>query len=387
MTKACHSQGMHIIGGGIGGLSLALALHRVGVPARVYEQAPTIEPIGAGIGLWPGALQGLRAIGVAQWFWDLPVCPFRWAETATPDGRTITGFDVSGITGGQGYVVRRSDLLAALREQLPDGTFVPDRRLVGLAQDRDGVELSFADGSTERAEIVVGADGLHSVVRSALFGEQAPRYSGEIAYRGIAGFTVEDPGMMRETQANGWRGAVHPLDADTVYWWAAHRSPAGVSEDPEQRKASVMQGVGDWAGGLPQAVAATSAEAILHNDLFDRDPIPTWTVGRVSLMGDAAHPTTPNLGLGGCMAIEDAVVLARAVRQTGAYGPAFAQYEFERHTRTARVVRMSRLMGRSGSLTNPVAVKVWRSLSSVTPPRIAASMLAREVGYTPGPLA
>jgi 2-polyprenyl-6-methoxyphenol hydroxylase-like FAD-dependent oxidoreductase len=378
---------MHIIGGGIAGLSLALALHRIGVPARVYEQAPAIEPIGAGIGLWPGALQGLRTLGVAQWFWDLPVCPFRWAETATPDGRTLTGFDISGITDGQGYVVRRGDLLRAVREQLPEGVVVTGRRLVGLRQVTDGVELSFADGSAERADTVVGADGLRSVVRAALFGEQEPRYSGETAYRGIARIAVEDPGMMRETQGNGWRGAVHPLDAEHVYWWAAHRTVAGQAQDPQQRKEAVLAGVGGWAGGLPQAVAATSAEAILHNDLFDRDPIPTWTVGRVSLMGDAAHPTTPNLGLGGCMAIEDAVVLARAVRQTGAYGPAFAQYEFERHTRTARVVRMSRFMGRSGSLTNPVVVKVWRSLSSVTPPRIAASMLAREVGYTPGPLA
>lgn len=260
------------------------------------------------------------------------------------------------------------------------------KRLVGLRQDPDGVELSFADGATERADTVVGADGLRSVVRAALFGEEEPRYSGETAYRGIAEFPVEDPGMMRETQGNGWRGAVHPLDAEHVYWWAAHRTSAGMTQDPSQRKDAVLAGVGEWIGGLPQAVAATPAETILHNDLFDRDPIATWTVGRVSLLGDAAHPTTPNLGLGGCMAIEDAVVLARAVDQTGAHGPAFAQYEFERHTRTARVVWMSRLMGRSGSLTNPVAVKVWRSLNSVTPPRIAASMLAREVTYMPGSL-
>jgi 2-polyprenyl-6-methoxyphenol hydroxylase-like FAD-dependent oxidoreductase len=377
---------MHIIGGGIGGLSLALAAHRIGVSARVYEQAPTIEAIGAGIGLWPGALQGLRTLGVADWFWELPVCPFRWAETATPDGRTITGFDVLSITGGQGYVVRRGDLHRALLEQLPDGVVVTGKRLVGLTQDAGGVDLTFADGTTERARTVVGADGLRSVVRAAVAGAHEPRYSGETAYRGIAEIHVDDPGMMRETQGNGWRGAVHPLDSGHVYWWAAHRAPAGVAQDPQQRKDTVLAGVDGWVGGLPQAVAATPADQILHNDLFDRDPLPAWTSGRVTLLGDAAHPTTPNLGLGGCMAIEDAVVLARALRQTGAYGPAFAHYEFERHTRTARVVTMSRLMGRTGSLTNPLAVKVWRSLNAVTPARVAASMLAREVTYTPGPL-
>ncbi len=160
-----------------------------------------------------------------------------------------------------------------------------------------------------------------------------------------------------------------------------------MSEEPEQRKDSVMQGVGTVGRGLATGVAATPASVILRNDLYDREPIGTWTSGRVSLLGDAAHPTTPNLGLGGCMAIEDAVVLARAFHQAGSYGPAFAHYEFERHARTARVVKMSRLMGRSGSLTNPVAVKVWRSINAVTPARVAASMLAREVTYTPGPLA
>lgn len=378
---------MHIIGAGIGGLSLALALHRVGISSQVYEQAPELEPIGAGIGLWPGALSGLRTLGVADWFWEMPVCPFRWAETATPDGRTITGFDVSGITGGQGYVVRRSHLHRALLEQLPSGAVVTGKHLIGLAQDPAGVDLTFADGSTQRAVTVVGADGLRSVVRVALFGDQQPRYSGETAYRGIAPFAVDDPGLMRETQGNGWRAAVHPLDAETVYWWAAHRTPAGMSQSPEQRKRTVLEGLDGWAGGLPQAVAATPASVILRNDLYDREPIGTWTSGRVSLLGDAAHPTTPNLGLGGCMAIEDAVVLARAFHQAGSYGPAFAHYEFERHARTARVVKMSRLMGRSGSLTNPVAVKVWRSINAVTPARVAASMLAREVTYTPGPLA
>ncbi len=134
---------MHIIGAGIGGLSLALALHRVGISSQVYEQAPELEPIGAGIGLWPGALSGLRTLGVADWFWEMPVCPFRWAETATPDGRTITGFDVSGITGGQGYVVRRSHLHRALLEQLPSGAVVTGKHLIGLAQDPAGVDLDF----------------------------------------------------------------------------------------------------------------------------------------------------------------------------------------------------------------------------------------------------
>ncbi len=386
MGLTCHHVTVHVavIGGGVGGLATALALHRIGVAATIFEQATRLEPAGAGIGLWPGALRSLREIGTADWFWDLPVCPFRWARTATADGRTVTGFEVSTITGGLGYVVRRSDLQSALLHALP-----PVRtgmRLEALTQDPSGVDLKFADGTTERAAVVIGADGLRSVVREALLGPAAPRYSGQTAYRGLAPLAVADPGMMQETQAAGWRGAVHPLDSEHVYWWVARPAPPGVRGTPEQHKRTVQRGVADWSGGLPQAVQATPADAILCNDLYDRDPAPRWSAGRVTLLGDAAHPTTPNLGLGGCMAIEDALVLARALAENTAHGPAFAQYEFERHARTARVVRMSRLMGRTGALTNRAAVAAWHVANAVTPSRVAAGMLAREVTYDPGPL-
>ena len=375
-----------IIGGGVGGLSAALALQRVGVAATVYEQAPALEATGAGIGLWPGALSALRRMGVADWFWDLPVCPFRWARTATADGRTLIGFDVREITGGLGYVVRRSDLQQALLDALSREHVRTGKRLDGLTQDAAGVELAFGDGSTERAEVVIGADGLRSTVREVLLGVTAPRCSGQTAYRGLAPFAVANPGMMQETQSAGWRGAVHPLDSTNVYWWVARPAPPGVDETADQRKRVVLRGVAEWSGGLPQAVAATPAAAILKNDLYDRDPVTSWSAGRVTLLGDAAHPTTPNLGLGGCMAIEDALVLARAFAENAAHGPALAQYEFERHARTASVVRMSRLMGRTGALTNRAAVTAWRMVNAVTPPRVAAAMLSREVGYGPGPL-
>lgn len=374
-----------IVGGGIGGLSLALALQRVGVRSRVFEQAPALTPVGAGIGLWPGALKALREIEVSPWFWELPVCPFRWAQTADAQGRSIKGFDVSGITHGLGDVVRRSDLQAAVLEQLPAGCVVTGSRLRGLVQHPHHVELHFED-SVERADLVVGADGLNSVVRAAILGAEEPCFSGETVYRGMAQYAVDDPGMMSETQSRGWRGCLHPLDTETVYWWVTRRAGQGENETPEQRKARVLAGVGRWAGGMPEAVAATPAEDILKNDLFDRPAVARWSSGRVTLLGDAAHPTTPNLGLGGCMAIEDALVLARALHQNPDHERAFAQYERQRHARTARVVRMSRAMGRSGSLTHPVAQGAWRVVNALTPSAFPRWLLAREVDCDPGQL-
>ncbi len=374
-----------IVGGGIGGLTLALALQKVGITSRVFEQTPELTGVGAGIGLWPGALKALRELDVSPWFWDLPVCPFRWAETADARGRRITGFDVSGLTDGLGYVVRRSDLQSAVLEQLPAGTLVTGARLTGLVQHPDHVELRFED-SVQHAPLVVGADGLRSAVRTLLLGAQEPRYSGETCYRGIAPFAVEDPGMMRETQSEGWRGCLHPLDAETVYWWVTRRAQLGEQETPEQRKTAVLAAVRGWVGGMPDAVAATPAEVILKNDLFDRPAVPQWSFGRVTLVGDAAHPTTPNLGLGGCMAIEDALVLARALAHNPDHERAFAQYESQRHARTARVTRMSRAMGRSGSFTHPFARAAWAAVNTLTPSAVPRWLLAREVTYDPGQL-
>ncbi len=371
-----------IIGGGIGGLSAALAFQRLGLSATVYEQAPRIEAVGAGIGLWPGALNTLRELGVARWFWDLPVCPFRWAQTATPNGKPITGFDVTGITGGLGYVVRRSDLHAALLEPLDPHSVKTGKRLVAL-RHADGVTLSFEDGTVATADLVVGADGLQSMVRRVVLGEAPARYSGQTCWRGVARFHTADPGLMQEFQGAGRRGAVHALDAQTVYWWTTARAPAGA---PAQTKDDLVGALRDWDCELPAAIAATEESAILQNDLYDRDPVSRWSDGPVTLLGDAAHPTTPNLGLGGCMAIEDALVLARALRENRAFGQALAQYEFERHPRTARVVKMSRLMGLTGSIRNRGLERGWRIANALTPARVGASLLAREVGYEPGPL-
>jgi 2-polyprenyl-6-methoxyphenol hydroxylase-like FAD-dependent oxidoreductase len=290
------------------------------------------------------------------------------------------------MTGGLGYVVRRSDLHAALLAPLPAESVLIGRRLVALRQDPAGVDLQFADGTGARVAAVIGADGLNSVVRTAQFGFDEPRYSAQTAYRGVTDFAVDDPGMMREVQGGGQRGAVHPIDDRTAYWWAARRSPQGRSEAAEERKRVLVQAFAGWAGGLPEAIAATPAEVILKNDLCDRIPVSGWSRGRITLLGDAAHPTTPNLGLGGCMAVEDALVLARALRENDGYGPAFAQYEFERHARTARVVTMSRLMGRFGSIRNPALEQGWRIANRLTPTRVAAGMLAREVTFEPGPL-
>ncbi len=375
-----------IIGAGIGGLGAALALAQHGIPVRVFEQAASAEPVGAGIGLWPGALASMRLIGVAEWFWDLPVCPFVYAETAAPDGRTLTGFDVSGITGGAGYVVRRSDLHRALLEPLGSDVVHFGRQLVHVQQDARGVRVAFADGTRASGRALIGADGLRSVVRAAILGVQAPRYSGETCYRGLADMAVLDTGILREVQGAGLRGAVHPLDDEHVYWWATRRAPAGLMETPAEMRSILTRLFGGWQGGLPEAIAATPDGTILRNDLFDRPAAKVWSRGSITLLGDAAHPTTPNLGLGGCMALEDALTVGHFLAQTPDEAPtAFAAYEAARHKRTAAVVRMSAAFGRLGSLSHPWAIRGRELAHRLTPTPLSARAFSSAVGFDPRP--
>lgn len=377
-----------VIGAGIGGLSSALAFERSGVPVRVYEQSEELSEVGAGIGLWPGAVRSLEHMGVSPAFWDLRAAPFRWAETATPDGRVLTGFDVTGMTAGApGFVVRRSDLHWALVDSLSASNVVLGRRLTGLRQEPARVVLEFADGSVDSAAMVVGADGLGSTVRALLHGSRPARYSGETCYRGLCEMAVADTGILREVQGPGQRCAVHPIDDAHVYWWATRRAEPGLEEGPELRKELLTELFAGWQFGFPQALAATPAQSILKNDLFDRPALKQWSRGRVTLLGDAAHPTTPNLGLGGCMAIEDALVLARSYRENaGDVSATFHQYEAERRRRTASVVRMSAAFGRMGSLRSPLLIRGREALTRLTPTAVSRAMFARQVAFDPGPL-
>ncbi|HTA89891.1 MAG TPA: FAD-dependent monooxygenase, partial [Polyangiaceae bacterium] len=231
-----------------------------------------------------------------------------------------------------------------------------------------------------------GADGLHSVVRPVVVGDDVLRYSGQTCFRGLARVAVQRPHVMREVQGRGQRGSVCPIDDETVYWWVAHNSPPNALLAREARKPYLLQRYAGWPFGIGAAIDATPSDAILQNDLVDRKPIKTYASGRLVLIGDAAHPTTPNLGQGANMAIDDAIVLARSLRDESSITEGLQRYERERLPRTRLIVERSWSFGRMCLWDSALAVAVRELLVCATPSRVLRDMLRWQVLETVGPL-
>lgn len=351
-----------IIGAGIGGLATALALRRVGVEATVFERAPEIREIGAGLGLWSNAIAALHRLDLDERVVALG-SRFRSVRTFSPEGALITEQDLRAIEQKVGFpslCIHRADLQRALAEAVGPDSLRKDRNCIGFHQDEAGVTARFDGDVEKRADFLIGADGIHSVVREQLLGRIAPRYAGYVAWRGIAAFRHEMLSheasvfvLGRATQM----GIFH-CGADRTYWFVTKNVTQGEFDDSRGRKKSLLESFDLWHPILRAAVEATEESAILMNDIIDRPPVHQWGSGRVTLLGDAAHPTTPNLGQGACQAIEDAIVLADCLRHEADVPAALRAYERKRQPRTAEVTRQSWRLGKVFQLENPLAVRV-----------------------------
>ncbi|MDF1815643.1 MAG: FAD-dependent monooxygenase [Verrucomicrobiales bacterium] len=378
------NRSIAIIGAGIGGLTLAAFLQKQGLKFRVFEQAEKLGEVGAGIGLWANATNCLEQIGIDDRFWSTTGCEVHKAEIANPQRKVLSKCDVTSVTEKMGtgsFVVHRADLHNALSSLIDSAAIIPCKRLFSLEQESEGVTLYFNDGSEERSDLVIGADGLRSKVRSELFGEKEPVYSGQTCYRGIANLFIPERHVLREIQGQGLRAAVIPLDDQRVYWWATENVPEGTNREPGTIKEHLLSRFEGWAFNVPEAIAATDAGAILQNDLYDRPPLPTWSKGSATLLGDAAHPTTPNLGQGACMAIEDGCFLGKRLGKDDVT-EVFSLYEKARKARCESIVKESRRFGWIGGWQNPLAVRLRETIYAATPESVMRRTMEKHMVHT-----
>jgi 2-polyprenyl-6-methoxyphenol hydroxylase-like FAD-dependent oxidoreductase len=347
-----------IIGAGIGGLAAALALKRVGIEARIFERVATLDEGGAGLTLWANAVKALRKLGLEE----LTTSAFNLADGHIYSwrGAQLTSFSAQQLQrrfGATNLAIHRADLQAALLTAVGPERLTLGNRCCAFEQDESGVTVRLADGQQVRGCALIGADGLHSMVRAQLFGEERLRYAGYTAWRGV---TTPPAVEMRvgEYWGRGARFGLVPLTGGHYYWFATRNARAGEPEHRAGRKHEVLSYFAHWYASIPAIIEATPQDAILRNDIYDRPPRTHWTQGRVTLLGDAAHPMTPNLGQGACQALEDALVLAHCLEQTANINVALQLYQARRIPRTTRIVNHSWTLGRIGQWQNPLACKL-----------------------------
>jgi salicylate hydroxylase len=342
-----------VVGGGLGGLAAAVALGRAGIDVQVYEQAEQLAEVGAGVSLAPNGLRMLERLGVGE---EIERLGARYASTELrlPDGQPVAHEPYQFTMPGRNMGIHRADLLGLLAAQLPPGTVRTGHRCTGFRQDDGSATAVFAGGTTAAADVVIGADGIHSVLQGFVVAPAQPEFSGVVAYRGLVPRVAEYPaGTMRMWVGEGRHFLVFPVRAGRLLNYVGFvPSDTAVRESwsaPGDPVALAAHFAG-WDPVIGQVIAAISGPGGtgFQWGMYDRMPLPRWSSGRLTLLGDAAHPMLPHLGQGVNQALEDAVALATLL--AAATGPAgvpsaLAAYEGLRRDRTARVQQGSRRQG------------------------------------------
>ena len=380
-----------IIGGGIGGATAGCAVAQAGFDVRVYEAAPELKEIGAGVALHPNAMRVLRMIGVED---AVRTVAGRSEWSVTRDGRT--GRVISKASGAQqrrafglsGATVHRADLLDVIAAALPVDSVALGKRCTSVQSHDDVAVARFEDGSEVEADVIIGADGIHSRVREALFGPGDPRFTGKICYRSVVAMDAvagERPAA-DNAQWLGPHGTVvlYPLRGEALVNVVCHYDDADYRHESwinECDRQEVLDRYDGWHESLRRVLAA--GDTWYKWALYDRDPIPRWTSGRVTLLGDAAHAMLPYLGQGACQAIEDAAVLATALSAEPDDPPAaLARYEKTRRPRASRVVLTARQRGVSNHLSSPLAA-LRRDITIAVRKRLGKDTEGRGAGWIP----
>jgi 2-polyprenyl-6-methoxyphenol hydroxylase-like FAD-dependent oxidoreductase len=375
-----HTLRVSIIGGGIGGLAAASALQRQGIQVTLFERNPELREIGAGLTLWANGVQVLRHLGLAD---ALTAVSARLThfECWSWRGKRLGSMRLDTIerrVGAPSLGIHRADLLRLLAGTVDRGSIHLHANCVGFSSEQGHVISHFADGQQQQTDLLVGADGLYSVIREQLLGQQPPRYSGYTCWRGVALFEEQhvSPGISSETWGRGRRFGMLPIGNGRVFWYATLNCPAGEQDRAGERKAGLSRLFGGWREPIGRLIEATDEQAILRNDLFDRRPVRHWGSGRVTLLGDAAHPPTPNLGQGACQALEDALVLAGGLADQREPVAALRAYEARRMKRSAAIIEQSALFGKIGQWEQPLLCSLRDGLT----PLAFATFLPRLFG-------
>ncbi|MBO9732998.1 MAG: FAD-dependent monooxygenase [Chitinophaga sp.] len=364
-----------IIGAGIGGLTTALALKAVNIPFKVYEAAPELKAVGAGIILANNAMQVYRHLGVHEGIARLGN-RISVLNITQPNLRMLSSSSLQPFEDKfhlHNIAVHRADLHHFLSEAIGMGNIALGKKLKKISRHQGRFTLEFEDGNVIDTENIIGADGIRSVVRQQLFGESEMRDSKQFCWRGVvdADLPQQYHHELNELWGKGKRFGFVKLNGKQVYWYLlADTALMTPGVDP-------LVFLNDFHPLAKQLVQATPKDKWIAAGLFDLAPIPKWYMEGVCLLGDAAHATTPNLGQGACQAIEDAYVIGALLKKNYSIREAFRRYPAIRMKKARHIVNTSWKIGKMAHWQNPFAIALRNALMKSTPASTNNKQLGR----------
>ena len=376
-----------VIGAGIAGLTTGIALRRAGWDVTVFERAPDLGALqaGGGIHLWHNGMRVLACLGIAD-----QVCAVGWrqrvAEFCTWRGDVLASWPIAAHEDRFGVPtlgVSRADLQPVLVGAL-DARLRLGASCDGVRDEGGQVVAMFADGAQAHGDVLIGADGLNSTIRAAMVTESAPRYAGYTIWQAITDFPHDQvpAGTFRILYGRGSRFAYYHVGGGRLYWFGLANAPAREHDPvhgPGDRLRALFAG---WAPPVEAIVEATPPAWIQRQDIRDRPPIRRWGRGLVTLLGDAAHPMTFNVGQGACQAIEDAAVLAQCLTEADDTAAALRSYERIRRPRTAAITKRAWRLGAVAAWENPIGCAIRDRVLHVVLSTAALRAHERDMAFT-----
>ncbi|WP_192820675.1 FAD-dependent monooxygenase [Rufibacter sp. LB8] len=349
-----------IVGGGIAGLTTAIALQKLGLAPTIFDAAPKFEPVGAGLALAANAIKGFQKLGIA--------------EDVMAKGHALDGFHIfdqhgvlinrtdsramSAKHGLDNFVIHRANLHQVLLSHIPSENLKPNKKAVNATTTNQGVTLQFQDGTQETFDHVLVADGLNSALRQHLLPASVPRYAGYTCWRGI----IDNPGFAAKYASETWgklgRVGWTPLADNKIYWFACLNAPEKSKELAAWQPKDLENHFKAYHHPIPALFAHTQPAQLLWHDIHDLAPINSYAFGNIVLLGDAAHATTPNMGQGACQAVEDAVVFADELGKDFDFNAAGKRFEKRRLARTHWITNQSRTLGKVAQSSNSLLIPV-----------------------------
>ncbi|MEQ8469877.1 MAG: FAD-dependent monooxygenase [Marinoscillum sp.] len=367
-----------ILGGGIAGLTCAIALRKNNIESIVADAALDFKPTGAGISLAANALKAYRHLGIDAIIMKA-ANELKQVDILDDKGKRISSTQTREIGDGTPSIaLHRGTLHQVLLDQLSRENVLNGYKAKAIVRNEKGYLITFTNGEEITTDYLIAADGIHSLARTHVSPRSILRYSGHSCWRGV---TTNDNDLPQYIASESWGAAgrvgLVPIDGNRIYWFVVKNAPAGSEQMRKYTREDLLLDFGHFHAPVGKVIAKTDQKDIIHHDIYDLKPIGRFADKNMVLIGDAGHATTPNMGQGACQAIEDAVILAQCIKNHSVMADAFKEYEQLRIKRVHMIVNQSWTMGKVGQLENPLLIGMRNLLFRSLPSGIMKNQLEK----------